>query len=83
MRYIFARPVTYRWQISMADIKDKDDLLLCDDESTHPAANKEILACLTSLNASMLAMNTLLQQFCFDIQMAEPATKRSITSDKG
>ena len=67
----------------MADIEDKDDLLLSDDESTPPAANKEILACLTSLNASMLAVNTSLQQFRSDIQMAEPATKRSITSDKG
>ena len=53
------------------------------DESTPPAANKEIVACLTLLNASMLAMNNSLQQFRSDIQMAEPATKRSITSDKG
>ena len=69
--------------VSMADIEDKDDLLLSDDESTPPAANKEILACLASLNASMLAVNTSLQQFRSDEQMAEPATKRSITSDKG
>ena len=30
----------------------------------------------------MLAVNTSLQQFRSDIQMAEPATKQSITSDK-
>ena len=66
----------------MADLEEKDDILLLDDESTSTAANKEILACLTSLNASMLAVNTSLQQFRSDLHMAEPATKWSISSDK-
>ena len=66
----------------MADLEEKDEILLLDDESTSKAANKEILACLTSLNANMLAVNTSLQQFRSDLHMAEPATKRSISSDK-
>ena len=47
----------------MADLEEKDEILLLDDESTSTAASKEILACLTSLNANMLAVNTSLQQF--------------------
>ena len=66
----------------MADLKEKDDILLLDDESTSTAAKKEILACLTSLNASMLALNTSLQQFRSNRNMAEPGTKQSISSDK-
>ena len=66
----------------MADLEEKDDILLLDDESTSTAANKEILACLTSLNARMLAVNTSLQQFRSNLHVAEPATKRSISSNK-
>ena len=67
----------------MADLEEKDEILLLDDESTSTAANKEILACLTSLNAGMLAVNTSLQQFRSDLHMAQRAMqKRLISSDK-
>ena len=66
----------------MADLEEKDEILLLDDESTSTAASKEILACLTSLNANMLAVNTSLQQFRSDLHMGEPATNWSISSDK-
>ena len=66
----------------MADLEEKDEIFLLEDESTSTAASKEILACLTSLNANMSAVNTSLQQFRSDLHMAEPATKRSISSDK-
>ena len=51
----------------MADLEEKDKILLLDDGSTSTAASKEILACLTSLNANMLAVNTSLQQFRSDL----------------
>ena len=57
----------------MADLEEKNEILLLDDESTPTAASKEILACLTSLNANMLAVNTSLQQFRSVLHMEEPA----------
>ena len=48
-RLVYKKLCGKTYVASMADIEDKDDLL-SDDESTPPAANKEILSCLTSLN---------------------------------